>query len=94
MLGVVFIKSKTHTVVMEVVSQHLDQYKNNCLISKLHETLIRIDLSTLSCMIFNKSYFYALTPKFIWYILDIQRSGSVKFHDTWMCLDSPFVFYK
>ena len=26
-------------VVMEVVSQHLDQYKNNDLISKLHEIL-------------------------------------------------------
>ena len=33
------MKSKTHIVVMDVVSQHLDQYKNNGLISKLHETL-------------------------------------------------------
>ena len=39
MLGVVFINAKTHMVVMEVVSQHLDQYKNNGLISDLHETL-------------------------------------------------------
>ena len=39
MLGVVFMNSKTHMVVMEVVSQHLDQYKNNGLISKLHEIL-------------------------------------------------------
>ena len=39
MLGVVFMNSKTHVVVMEVVSQHLDQYKNNGLISKLHEIL-------------------------------------------------------
>ena len=30
---------KTHMVLMEVVSQHLDQYKNNGLISKLHEIL-------------------------------------------------------
>ena len=39
MLGVVFMNSKTHMVVMEVVSQHLDQYKNNGLISKFHEIL-------------------------------------------------------
>ena len=39
MLGVVFINSKTHMVVMEVVSQHLDEYKNNDLISKLEEIL-------------------------------------------------------
>ena len=30
---------KTHTVVMEVFSQHLDEYKINGLISKLHEFL-------------------------------------------------------
>ena len=39
MLGVVLMKAKTHVIVMEVVSQHLGQYKNNGLISKLHETL-------------------------------------------------------
>ena len=39
MLVVVFMNSKTHMVVMEVVSQHLDWYKNNSLISKLHEIL-------------------------------------------------------
>ena len=33
------MNSKTHTVVMEVVSQHLDEYKINGLISKLHEFL-------------------------------------------------------
>ena len=33
------MKSKTHMVVMEVVSQNLDQYKNNGLISKLQEIL-------------------------------------------------------
>ena len=33
------MNSKTHMVVMEVVSQNLDQYKNNGLISKLHEIL-------------------------------------------------------
>ena len=33
------MNSKTHMVVMEVVSQHLDEYKNNGLISKLHEFL-------------------------------------------------------
>ena len=30
---------KTHMVVMEVVSQHLDEHKNNGLICKLHEIL-------------------------------------------------------
>ena len=39
MLGVFFMNYKTHMVLMEVVSQHLDQYKNNGLISKLHEIL-------------------------------------------------------
>ena len=39
MLGVVIMNSKTHMVQMEVVLQHLDQYKNNGLISKLHEIL-------------------------------------------------------
>ena len=39
MLGILPMKSKTHMVVMEVVSQHLDEYKNNDLISYLHETL-------------------------------------------------------
>ena len=33
------MNAKTHMVLMEVVSQHLDQYKNNGLISKLHEIL-------------------------------------------------------
>ena len=33
------MKAKTHVVVMEVVSQPLDQYKNNGLFSKLHEIL-------------------------------------------------------
>ena len=41
MLGVVLMNAKTHMVLMEVVSQNLDQYKNNGLISKLHETLSR-----------------------------------------------------
>ena len=41
MLGVVLMNDKTHMVLMEVVSQNLDQYKNNGLISKLHETLSR-----------------------------------------------------
>ena len=35
------MNAKTHMVVMEVVSQHLDQYKNKGLISKLHEILSR-----------------------------------------------------
>ena len=34
MLGIFSMKAKTHMIVMEVVSQHLDQYKNNGLISK------------------------------------------------------------
>ena len=38
--GVVLMNSKTHMVVMEVASQQLDQYKNNGLISKLHEILL------------------------------------------------------
>ena len=38
-LGIVLMNSKTHMMVMEVVSQQLDQYKNNSLISKLHEIL-------------------------------------------------------
>ena len=40
MLGVVLMNSKTHMVVMEVASQQSDQYKNNDLISKLHEILL------------------------------------------------------
>ena len=39
MLGVVFMNSKTHIVAMEMVSQHLDWYENNGLISNLHEIL-------------------------------------------------------
>ena len=39
MLGVVFMNSKTHMVVIEVVSQHLDEHKNNGLICKLQEIL-------------------------------------------------------
>ena len=39
MLGIFSMKSKTRVVVMEVVSQHLDQYKNNGLISNLHEIM-------------------------------------------------------
>ena len=37
----VLINAKTPMVLMEVVSQPLDQYKNNGLISKLHEILSR-----------------------------------------------------
>ena len=33
------MNDKTHTVLMEVVSHHLDQYINNGLISNLHEIL-------------------------------------------------------
>ena len=40
MLRVVFMNFKTHMVVMKVVSQHLDEYKNNGLISKLPEILL------------------------------------------------------
>jgi len=39
MLGIVLMNAKTHMVLMEVISQPLDQYKNNGLISKLHEIL-------------------------------------------------------
>ena len=39
MLGIFSMKSKTRVVVMEVVSQHFDQYKNDGLISNLHEIL-------------------------------------------------------
>ena len=41
MLGVVLMNAKTHMVLMEVVSQSLDQYKNNGLISKLIEILLQ-----------------------------------------------------
>ena len=41
------------------------------------------DLSMLSCVIFNKSWVDALTPKFLWCILDIPGSSSVKFDDNW-----------
>ena len=41
MLRVILMNSKTHMVVMEVASQQLDQYKNNDLISKLNEILLR-----------------------------------------------------
>ena len=40
MLGVVLMNSKTLMAIMEVVSQPLDQYKNNGLISKLIEILL------------------------------------------------------
>ena len=40
MLGVVFMNSNTHMVVMEMVSQQLNQYRNNGLISKLNEILL------------------------------------------------------
>ena len=39
MLGVVFMNSKTHMVVMKIVSQNLDEPKNNGLIVKLQEIL-------------------------------------------------------
>ena len=39
MLGIIPMKPKTLVVVIELVSWHLDQYKNNGLISKLHEIL-------------------------------------------------------
>ena len=64
------MNSKTHMVVMEVASQLLDQYKNNGLISKLHK-IPSGQMNMLSCMIFHKSWFYALTLKLIWYIRDI-----------------------
>ena len=34
------MNSKTNMVVMKVVSQQLDQYRNNGLISKLNEILL------------------------------------------------------
>ena len=40
MIGVALMNSKTNMVVMEVVSQQLDQYRNNGLISKLNEILL------------------------------------------------------
>ena len=33
------MNSKRHMIVMEVVSQHLDEHKNNGLICNLHEFL-------------------------------------------------------
>ena len=40
MIGVALMNSKTNMVVMKVVSQQLDQYRNNGLISKLNEILL------------------------------------------------------
>ena len=40
MLGVVLMNSKTHMVEIEVVSQQLDEYKNDGVISKLNEILL------------------------------------------------------
>ena len=40
MLGVIIMNSKTHMVQMEVVLHHLDQYKNNGLIPKVHKILL------------------------------------------------------
>ena len=40
------MNSKTHMFVMEVVSQHLDEHKNNGLICKLQEILSGLGLST------------------------------------------------
>ena len=39
MLGTIHMKPKTLVVVIELVSQHLDEHKNNGLIYKLHEFL-------------------------------------------------------
>ena len=39
MLGIFPMKAKTRVVVMKVVSQYLDQYKNNDLIFKLYEIM-------------------------------------------------------
>ena len=49
-------------------------------------------MSILTCMIFSKSWVYSLTPKFLWYILDIWGSSFVKFHDIWMWIDSHLYF--
>ena len=40
MIGVALMNSKTNMVVMKVVSQQLDQYRNNGLNSKLNEILL------------------------------------------------------
>ena len=82
-LGVVFMNSKTCMVVMELVSQHLDESKINGLISKLHEFLSWQIWVCCLAWFFNKSWVDALTQKFLWCILDIQGSSSVKFHDNW-----------
>ena len=39
MLGIIPMKPKTLMVVIELVSQHLDEHKNNGLICKLQEIL-------------------------------------------------------
>ena len=39
MVGKIPMKPKTLMVVIELVSQHLDEHKNNGLIYKLHEFL-------------------------------------------------------
>ena len=40
MIGVALMNSKTNMVVMKVVSQQLDQYRNNGLISKLNAFML------------------------------------------------------
>ena len=39
MLGIIHMKPKTLMVAIDLVSQHLDEHKNNGLIYKLHEFL-------------------------------------------------------
>ena len=39
MLGIIHMKPKTLMVVIDLVSQHLDEHKNSGLIYKLHEFL-------------------------------------------------------
>ena len=39
MIGIIYMKPKTLVVVIELVSQHLDEHKINGLIYKFHEFL-------------------------------------------------------
>ena len=62
MLGVVLMNSKTHMVEMEVVSQQLDQYKNNGLklldnyLDPLNLFLLWTPLDTFSIVVFVEAF--------------------------------------
>ena len=93
MLGIFPMESKTQVVVMEVVSQHLDQYRNNGLISKLHKILSGyIWACCLVWFLINNDFI--LDPEIDTVFNRHPEEFLCKFHEDLTCLDSPFVFYK